>query len=118
MREGLSYQGDLMAITKKLSLMGEFMDFLREYKVVPLAIAFIMGVAATALIKSLVDNIIMPTISPLIPGGVLKTFVLVMGPFSWGVGPFIGDIINFIIIAFVVFLMAKLIMREEKVSKK
>jgi len=107
-----------MAIIKTVGLIAEFKEFLKEYKVLALAIAFIMGVAATTLIKSLVDNIIMPTISPAIPGGVLKTFILTAGPFSWGVGQFIGDLINFAIIAFVVFLMAKFIMREEKVTKK
>lgn len=45
----------------------EFMDFLNEYKIAGLAIAFIMGVAATSLVKSLVDNIIMPTVTPFIP---------------------------------------------------
>ena len=46
----------------------EFMDFLKEYKVIPLAVAFIMGAAATALVKSLVDNVIMPLITPFVPG--------------------------------------------------
>ena len=41
-----------------MSLISEFKEFLYEYKVIGLAIAFIMGVAATSLIKSLVDNII------------------------------------------------------------
>lgn len=50
-----------------MSLMKEFMDFLYEYKVIGLAIAFIIGVAATALIKSLVDNILMPIIYVLYP---------------------------------------------------
>ena len=51
-----------------MSMMKEFVGFLKEYKVVALAIAFIIGVAATALIKSLVDKIIMPIITPFIPG--------------------------------------------------
>jgi large-conductance mechanosensitive channel len=43
-------------------LIAEFKEFLEVYKVTGLAVAFIMGVAATALVKSLVDNIIMPLI--------------------------------------------------------
>ncbi|HWQ48636.1 MAG TPA: MscL family protein [Methanosarcina sp.] len=41
-----------------MGLLSEFTDFLYEYKVIPLAIAFITGIASTALIKSLVDNIV------------------------------------------------------------
>ncbi|MBS1267234.1 MAG: Large-conductance mechanosensitive channel [Candidatus Woesearchaeota archaeon] len=62
----------------------EFLEFLKEYKVIGLAIAFIIGAAATALVKSLVDNIIMPLITPLIPGGNWKTAKLVLGPVSLG----------------------------------
>ncbi|MCX6803252.1 MAG: MscL family protein [Candidatus Diapherotrites archaeon] len=107
-----------MSIVKAIGLVAEFKDFLKEYKVLALAIAFIMGVAATALIKSLVDNIVMPTVSAFIPNGAWKTYTLIVGPFNWGIGAFIGELVNFVIIAFVVFLMAKFIMKEDKVTKK
>ena len=98
--------------------MKEFMEFLREYKIVGLAIAFIMGVAATTLVKSLVDNIIMPIITPFIPGGAWKTATFSLGPVVIGWGAFLGEIINFVIIALVVFMIAKKILKEEKVAKK
>ncbi|MEM4259777.1 MAG: MscL family protein [Candidatus Woesearchaeota archaeon] len=98
--------------------MKEFKDFLNEYKVVPLAIAFIMGVATTTLIQSLVNNIIMPIITPFIPGGAWQTATFNFGPIVIGWGAFAGAIINFIIIAFVVFMMAKIILKEKKVTKK
>ena len=62
----------------------EFMDFLKEYKIVALAIAFIMGAAATTLIKSLVDNIVMPIITVFIPGGSWKTATFSLGPIAIG----------------------------------
>ena len=64
----------------------EFFEFLKEYKIVGLAVAFIMGVASTALIKSLVDNVIMPLITPFIPGGAWKTATFSLGPIviGWG----------------------------------
>lgn len=96
----------------------ELIDFLKEYKVVAVAIAFIMGFAATALIKSLVDNIIMPVITPFIPGGSWKIATFALGPIVIGWGAFLGELINFIIIALVVFLIAKKVMKEEKVAKK
>ncbi|HRZ85553.1 MAG TPA: MscL family protein [Candidatus Paceibacterota bacterium] len=101
-----------------MKLIKEFMEFLKEYKIVGLAIAFIMGVAATALIKSLVDNIIMPIITPFIPGGEWKVATVSLGPVVLSWGAFLGEVINFIIIALVVFLIAKKVLKEEKVTKK
>jgi len=101
-----------------MKLMKEFLEFLKEYKVVALAVAFIMGVASTALIKSLVDNIIMPVITPFVPGGAWKAATLKLGPVVFGWGAFLGEIINFVIIALVVFMIAKKVMKEEKVTKK
>jgi len=97
-----------------MSLIKEFMDFLKEYKIVGLAIAFIMGVASTALIKSLVSNIIMPIITPFIPGGAWSTATFAIGPIVIGWGSFLGELINFVIIALVVFLIAKKVMKPKK----
>ena len=96
----------------------EFVDFIKEYKVVPLAIAFIMGVAATALVTSLVNNIVMPIITPFVPGGAWQTATWKLGPIVLGWGAFLGAVINFVIIALVVFFVAKIVLREEKVTKK
>jgi len=96
----------------------EFKEFLQEYKVVGLAVAFIMGVAITTLVKSLVDNIIMPIITPFIPGGAWQTATLTLGKIVISWGAFVGALLNFIIIAFVVFMLAKLVLKEDKVAKK
>ncbi|HPD81619.1 MAG TPA: MscL family protein [Candidatus Pacearchaeota archaeon] len=103
---------------EKKGLIKEFLEFLKEYKVVGLAIAFIMGVAATALVKSLVDNIIMPLITPFIADGAWKTATFTLGPFVIGWGAFLGEAINFVIIALVIFFIAKAVLKEEKVTKK
>lgn len=96
----------------------DFLEFLKEYKVVALAVAFIIGVAATALVKSLVDNIIMPFVGVLVPSGNWETATLALGPVILGIGPFFAECINFVIIAAVVFMIAKYVMGEEKVEKK
>jgi len=101
-----------------MGLMSEFKEFLFEYKVIPLAIALIMGIASTAFIKSFVDNIVMPIITPFIPGGAWRTATLGIGPILISWGAFLGELINFIIIAFVVFIIAKKFLKEEKVEKK
>lgn len=96
----------------------EFKDFLKEYKIVGLAIAFIMGAASTTLVKSLVDNIIMPLISPIFSGSNWQAAELVFGLIIIKWGQFLSDFIYFIILAFIIFLFAKFILKEEKVAKK
>lgn len=105
-------------IGKHVGLFQEFKDFLKEYKVVGLAVAFIIGVAATTLVKSIVDNLVMPLITPFIPGGAWQTATWNWGPVVIGWGPLLGALINFIVIAFVVFMIAKIFLKEEKVEKK
>jgi large conductance mechanosensitive channel len=101
-----------------LNVVREFKDFLKEYKIVGLAIAFIMGAAATELVKSLVNNVIMPLITPFIPGGAWQTATFKMGPIVISWGAFLSALVNFLILAFVIFLVAKFIFKEEKVTKK
>ena len=97
----------------------EFKEFLQEYKVMPLAIAFIIGGAVTVLVQSLVNDIIMPVVTPLMPGGDWQTATLrLTEDIVIGWGPFLAALINFVIIALVVFLIAKNILKEEKVAKK
>ncbi|MDD4983370.1 MAG: MscL family protein [Candidatus ainarchaeum sp.] len=96
----------------------EFMDFLKEYKIVALAIAFIMGAAATTLIKSLVDNIIMPIITVFIPSGSWKTATYSLGSIAIGWGSFLSELISFFIIAVVVFIVVKKVMKDDKITKE
>lgn len=92
----------------------EFKEFLKEYKVLGLAVAFIIGLALTGLVQSLVDNMIMPIIAAFIPGGAWETATLSLGPIVLRWGAFLAALINFIIIAFVVFMIVKKVMKEEK----
>jgi large conductance mechanosensitive channel len=101
-----------------MGVMTEFKEFLQEYKVIGLAVAFIIGVAAIALITALVNDIIMPLLTPFLFVGEWKMAKLALGPFTFAWGDFVSAVINFVIIAFVVFMIAKLIIKEEKVAKK
>jgi large conductance mechanosensitive channel len=104
--------------TKSVGFLKEFKEFLQEYKIIGLAIAFIMGAAATTFIQSLVNNIIMPLITPFIPKGAWQTATFHLGPIVIGWGAFLAALINFVIMALVVFLIAKAILKEDKVTKK
>ena len=101
-----------------MGIMKEFREFLQEYKVVGLAVAFIMAAAATGLVQSLVNNVIMPVVGIIIPGGEWQEATFEMGGALIGWGAFLAALINFLILAFVVFLIAKMVLREEKVAKK
>lgn len=101
-----------------MGLLTEFKEFLKEYKVIGLAVALVIGLASTALVKAIVDYLIMPIITPFIPGGAWQTATFSIGPIVIGWGALLGAIINFVIIAFVVFMIAKYALKEEKVTKK
>ena len=85
-------------------LWAEFLDFMTKYKVMGLAVAFIMGIYLGALVKALVDDLIMPIIQLGMPSGLVWEEMMV-GPFR--IGHFIGALITFIIITFVIFLLVK-----------
>jgi large conductance mechanosensitive channel len=99
---------------EKKSFMQEFMDFLNKYGVIGLAIAFVMGAAVTKLVAALVADLIMPIVGALIPGGDWKTATLDIGNIKFMVGDFVGALIDFIIIALVIFLIVKSIIKEKK----
>ena len=101
-----------------MGFMQEFMEFLKEYKVIGVAVAFIMAAASTSLVNSLVNDIIMPIITPFIPGGGWQEATVSIGPIVLKWGSFLAQIINFVILALVVFMIAKKLLKEEKVVKK
>jgi large conductance mechanosensitive channel len=102
---------------EKKGLVQEFMDFLMKYQVIGLAVAFIIGAAATKMVTACVSDIIMPIIAVLIPGGDWRNSVLQLGPVKLLVGDFVGAIIDFVIIALVVFIIVKYMMKGDT-SKK
>jgi len=95
----------------------EFMTFLKNYQVIGLAVAFIIGAAATKMVTAMVTDIIMPIIAVIIPGGDWRTAVVNVGPIKFLLGDFVGAIIDFAIIALVVFLIVKFIMKGDTTKK-
>lgn len=87
----------------KKGLWNEFIDFISKYKVMGMAVAFILGLYLGTLVQALVGDLIMPIISLVLPGVEWEAFVL--GPFR--IGHFAGALITFLIVAFVVFLIVK-----------
>ena len=92
----------------------EFREFISRGNVMDLAVAVIIGGAFTAIVTSLVDDIIMPIIGVLLGGVDFTSLAIQVGDASIMYGNFIQAIINFLIIAFVIFLMVKAINSASK----
>ncbi len=104
-------------------LWAEFKAFLESYKVLGLAVAFIMGVYLGGLVQSLVSELLLPVIGLAIPGlGNLATWKIPVPETTldsmgnpptdytgqiFGVGPFLVALITFVIVAFVIFIIVK-----------
>ena len=90
-------------------LWNEFLDFVSKYKVLGLAVAFVIGLYLGALVQALVKDFIMPLIGLAIPGLTnLATYSTSVMKQSFGIGDFLVALITFIIVAFVVFLIVKI----------
>lgn len=85
----------------------EFKEFIARGNVLDMAIGIIMGSAFTAIVTSMVDDILMPIISGLTAGIDYQDIVVNVGGASLKVGNFINAVISFLIIAFVMFLIVK-----------
>ena len=89
-------------------LWAEFKSFIENYKVMGLAVAFIMGVYLGILIQSLVKDLLLPAIGLAIPGlADLATYAVEVGAQTFGVGSFLVALITFIIVALVIFILVK-----------
>lgn len=87
----------------------EFMDFISKYKVMGLAVAFIIGLYLGALVQSLVTDLIMPIIGLALPGlGNLATYTITVSSQDFGIGSFLVAVITFIIVACVIFMLVKI----------
>jgi large conductance mechanosensitive channel len=95
-------------------MLKEFRDFINRGSVIDLAVAVIIGGAFTAIVNSLVKDIIMPLIGIVLGGVDFSAIVLTVGNAQIGLGNFIQAIINFLIIAWVVFLMVRAINRMSR----
>ena len=96
----------------------EFLAFLKQYGVIGLAIAVIIGGKLNALVDAVVKNLLMPFIGLMIPGGDWRELAITVGETKFGVGPILASLVDFLIVAFVVFFISKQILREEIVAKK
>ena len=93
---------------KAKGLIGEFKEFINQGNAMDMAVGVIIGGAFTAIVNSLIDDIINPVISIVTGGGeVGQGLSIQIGSAVINFGSLIGAIINFLLIALVVFVMVK-----------
>jgi large conductance mechanosensitive channel len=117
-----SEQNDEVLIVKK-TLAQEFFDFLKTFGVIGLALAFVVGQAASGLVTSLVNDIINPLIGLFLPSGNLDAMsakvINISGELTeFRYGHLVSSIIDFLIIALVVFIAYKQLSRFKLVDEK
>ena len=88
-------------------MLKEFKEFISRGNVLDLAIGVIIGSAFTAIVTSLVENLINPLIGIFLGKIDLSNLVFSIGEAHFKFGAFLNSVINFLIIAFVVFLIVK-----------
>ncbi|MFD2738231.1 large conductance mechanosensitive channel protein MscL [Sulfitobacter aestuarii] len=115
-------------------MINEFKDFIAKGNVMDLAVGIIIGAAFTAIVNSLVHDLINPVIGLILGGVDFTSMYLVLsgdvpagagldaareaGAAVFAYGAFITACINFLIIAFVVFMLVKFVNRVKSLAEK
>lgn len=96
----------------------EFKEFIMRGNVIDLAVGVIVGAAFQKIVSSLVDNILMPVVGMIIGGIDFTSLSVMVGTAEIKYGLFIQNIIDFLIVAFVLFLVVKAMNTAKKTAEK
>lgn len=106
---------------KKIKMLDEFKNFIARGNVLDLAVGVIIGAAFQSLVTSLTDNLISPILGCLTEVD-FSDYTLTIGTLNLKYGAFLTDVINFVIMAFIVFLivkfMNKILVKKEKETEQ
>lgn len=89
-------------------MLRDFRDFIVKQNFLALAIAVVLGGAVGKVVQAVVDDFVMPIIAAGTPGGEWQKATWEVGPVKFLVGDFASIFLNFLIVAFVVWRIAKL----------
>ena len=98
--------------------MGEFKEFISKGNVMDMAVGIIIGGAFTAIVTALVDSILMPLIGVICGGLSVEDMSVTIGNASIGYGAFIQAIIDFLLVAWVLFLIIKALNKAKEAVVK
>ena len=90
-------------------MLRDFRNFLLKENFVALALAVVLGGAVGKVVTAIVDDFIMPIVGAVTPDGDWRKATWDVGSVKFGVGDFAGVVINFFIVAFVIWRISKLL---------
>ena len=95
----------------------DFIQFLEEYGVIGLAVAFVIGAEVNNLVSAIVDNAIMPIVGVFLPEGNWQQATATVFGIEFGVGQLLSAAINFVIIALLVYVFVRYLLGRQDVGK-
>ncbi len=108
-----------------MGMLKEFKEFAMKGNVIDLAVAVIIGGAFGKIVTSFVNDILMPPLGLLLGNVDFKDLKLIMkegadgvAAVTWNYGMFIQNIIDFLIIAFAIFMMIRMLTKAQNLKKK
>ncbi len=103
---------------KRSGIARGFFDFVRDYGILPLAVGVILANSVNDFVKALADDIVTPLISLLAPQTALQTLQFSVGAAVFKVGAVLSALLTFLIIAAIVYVVAKLVLKNETLLTK
>ncbi len=91
----------------------EFVEFLKSYNVIQLAVGVVVGNAAKDVVTTIANSLIMPIIGLLTPSGNWQDWAMVVGGASFEVGQVLSSLLQFVIVALVVFVVISKLLKME-----
>lgn len=91
-----------------MSLIKEFKEFALKGNMIDLAVAVVIGGAFGKVVSAVVADLIMPIVGAFLPGGTWRTYTVT--PLKFQVGDFLGAVIDFLIVALVLFVVVVKVM--------
>lgn len=90
----------------------EFRDFLMKSNLLSLALAVVIGAGVSKVVNSIVGDLIMPIVGVITPKGDWRTFTVGFWRFNWTLGNFLGVLLDFLIVAAIVFMITKALVKQ------
>ena len=100
------------------SFMKEFKEFISRGNVMDMAVGIIIGGAFTAIVSSLVEDIINPLLGCFVSMDFSAWKIPLIGDAALGIGKFINAVISFLIMAFILFSIIKALNQAASIGKK
>jgi large conductance mechanosensitive channel len=96
-----------------MSMVSDFKSFLVKQNALAMAVGVVIGGAIGKVVSGIVDDVIMPIVGLLLPGGEWRTAQVVLsGTNAIKYGDLVGRLIDFVIVAFVIFVIVKALIKE------